>query len=209
MTLPEMPTMNATTSTEPAPHEDLVPWVRDQAREGCTRLILEHLEQPIHAHLSEQIARTWTLDDETDAARLAEQILQTATSEGKLFAGPTLYGVFAQLPGRTDHVNRMLLRVEGTREEAKAESLCEEPPESPDARGMVSQMLRHTELSARIALSQTLEIVEHYKGIVQRQSARIAALEAERPGSGATPRASSRRNTPAVPGRRRAARRAR
>jgi hypothetical protein len=49
--------------------------------------------------------------------------------------------------------------------------------ESADARGLVSQMMRHTEASARIALGQTLEIVEHYKSISKERGERVISLE--------------------------------
>jgi hypothetical protein len=144
--------------------------MREQSREGCTRIVLQQ-----RMHDVEQLVREWTLDPVADPEILAGEVLRAATSEGKLLRGPTLYGVFSHRPGAESHSDRKFFRVEGTGGEL--DSLFREGTEI-DSRSMVAQMLRHSEASARITLGQTLEIVEHYRAIVERQSARIAELEA-------------------------------
>lgn len=150
-------------------HVDLANWVRSQQRDACSRIALRQ-----RVHDVEQHVREWALEPTVDADALAEEIRVKASDEGRQLRGPTLYGVFAYRPGASSHHDRKLFRVEGMG--AGADSLLGET-ESADPRGMVSQMMRHTEASARIALGQTLEIVEHYKGILRQRDARIAELE--------------------------------
>jgi hypothetical protein len=72
------------------------------------------------------------------------------------------------------HVDRMLRRVEGN---AGGGNALFGETEMADPRGIVAMMMRHSEASARIALGQTLEIVEHYKSIGKEQAERVASLE--------------------------------
>jgi hypothetical protein len=151
-------------------HIDVGDWLRMQLRDGCSRIILRQRIQDIEQHV-----REWPLTPETDLAALAEEIRAKMNNEGRQLRGPTLFALFSFRAGCSDiHVDRMLQRIDGS---AGGGSALFGETEASDARGIVSMMMRHTEASARIALGQTLEIVEHYKSISKERGERVAALE--------------------------------
>jgi hypothetical protein len=153
-------------------HVDIANWIRAQAADGVDRLVLRQRVRDIDQHV-----REWTLSLSTDPDALAEEIRVKASDEGRQFRGPIQYGVFSYRGiGSTAYYDRHFFRVEGMAN--GGEALIAET-EFSDGRGLVSQMMRHTEASAKIALGQTLEIVEHYKSILRARDVRIAALEAK------------------------------
>jgi len=152
-----------------ADHIDVGDWLRMQLRDGCNRIILRQRIQDIEQHV-----REWPLTPETDLVALAEEIRAKMNNEGRQLRGPTLFALFSFRAGCDMHIDRMLQRIEGS---AGGGSALFGETEASDARGIVSMMMRHTEASARIALGQTLEIVEHYKSISKERGDRVAALE--------------------------------
>jgi hypothetical protein len=153
-------------------HVDIANWIRAQISDGVDRLVLRQRVRDIDQHV-----REWALQPSTDPDALAEEIRVKASDEGRQFRGPIQYGVFSYRGiGSTAYYDRHFFRVEGMAN--GGEALISET-EFSDGRGLVSQMMRHTEASAKIALGQTLEIVEHYKSILRARDVRIAALEAK------------------------------
>ncbi len=150
-------------------HIDLGDWLRNQAREGCVRIQLRQRIQEV-----EQQVREWLLDPTTDTDALAEIIRAKMNDEARQLRGPTLFGLFSFQPNRTMHHDRVTRRIDGMG--GHSDALIGET-EAADSRGIVSQMMRHNEASARIALGQTLEIVEHYKSITKASGERVTALE--------------------------------
>ena len=88
------------------------------------------------------------------------------------FRGPTLYGLFSYREAGKRYVSRTLLRVAGQGfNQAMGET------EAADARGLTSQMMRHTEVASRIALGHTQEIIAHYQHLLEARDKRIEDLE--------------------------------
>ena len=153
-------------------HVDIANWIRAQIREGVDRLVLRQRVRDIDQHV-----REWPLEPRTDPDALAEEINVKASDEGRQFRGPIQYAVFSYRGfGSTSYHDRHFFRVDGMAN--GGEALIAET-EYSDKGGLVSQMMRHTEASAKIALGQTLEIVEHYKSILRARDARITVLEAK------------------------------
>jgi hypothetical protein len=150
-------------------HIEVGDWLRMQLRDGCTRIVLRQRVGEIEQHV-----REWSMGPETDLVTLAEEIRGKMNDEGRQLRGPTLFALFSFRTGQPMHVDRMLRRVEGT---AGGNNALFGETEASDARGIVAMMMRHNEASARIALGQTLEIVEHYKSISKERGERVAALE--------------------------------
>jgi hypothetical protein len=161
-------TLMKTYSTE---HADLANWVRVQIQNGCVRIALC---QRVGAE--NQNVRDWLLTPDIDVDGLAEDASKRMYDEARVLRGPTIYVMFGFKPGAFEYSDRKIFRIEGIG--ANPDSLLGET-EQPDTRGIVSQMMRHNEASARISLGQTLGIVEHYKAILRERDARIAALEAK------------------------------
>jgi hypothetical protein len=150
-------------------HIELGDWLRMQVRDGCTRIVLRQRVGEVEQHV-----REWPMTPETDLVALAEEIRAKMNDEGRQLRGPTLFALFSFRADPRMHVDRMLRRVEGT---AGGGNALFGETEASDARGIVAMMMRHNEAAARIALGQTLEIVEHYKSISKERGERVAALE--------------------------------
>jgi hypothetical protein len=146
-----------------------------QAREGCIRIVLMQRVQE-----TEQLVRQWVIDATTDIDALGQIIRAKMNDEARQLRGPTLFALFSYRPceradGDEIHHDKMTRRVYGNGS-AHGDALIGET-EMPNASGIVSQMMRHSEASARIALGQTLEIVEHYKSINRERNERVNVLE--------------------------------
>ena len=150
-------------------HIEVGDWLRMQLRDECTRIVLRQRVGEIEQHV-----REWPMAPDTDLVALAEEIRSKMNDEGRQLRGPTLFALFSFRGDRQIHVDRMLRRVEGS---AGAGNALFGETEQADSRGIVAMMMRHSEASARIALGQTLEIVEHYKSIGKERGDRVAALE--------------------------------
>jgi hypothetical protein len=150
-------------------HIEVGDWLKMQLREGCTRIVLRQ-----HVGDTEEHVREWALVPETDVGTVAEEIRAKMNDEGRQLRGPTLFALFSFRPGRDMHVDRMLRRIMGN---AGGGNAIFGETEMADPRGIVAMMMRHSEAAARIALGQTLDIVEHYKSIGKEQAERVASLE--------------------------------
>ena len=150
-------------------HIEIGDWLAMQIRDGCTRIVLRQRIQDLEQHVKD-----FPLTPETDVVALAEEIRAKMNDDGRQLRGPTLFALFSFRAGQNVHVDRILRRVEGT---AGGGGALFGETEASDARGIVAMMMRHSEASARIALGQTLEIVEHYKSIGKERGERVAALE--------------------------------
>lgn len=150
-------------------HADVANWLRSQAAEGCCRVILCQ-----RVGSEQQHVREWSVPDGLDADALAKEITKRMLDEARVLRGPSMYLLFSFKPDTSSYFDRRICRVEGIG--ASADTLLGDT-EQADPRGIVSQMMRHNEASAKISLGQTLAIVEHYKQILRERDARIATLE--------------------------------
>jgi hypothetical protein len=150
-------------------HADIANWLRTQVSDGCCRV---HLTQRVG--VENQHVREWPIAEGVDVDALAEEIDRRMREEARVLRGPTRYTIFGFKLGAYDYHDRKIVLIEGIG--ASTDMVLGET-EQPDGRGIVSQMMRHNEASARISLGQTMAIVEHYKAILHERDARIAVLE--------------------------------
>jgi hypothetical protein len=153
----------------PASSIDLAKWLAARRSDGCTLVVLRH-----RSFDADQQVREWPLAEDSDMNDLAQQIESCAADDGRHFRGPTLYGVFAYREPGTPYVARTMLRVEG---QGAREAFFSET-EAPDARGITSQLMRHNEVAARMALTQTSDIIDYYRRALDARDERIEQLEA-------------------------------
>jgi len=163
-----MKTLGAVKTFTPE-HADIANWLRVQVYEGCSRVNLRQRVGEGESHV-----REWPIGPDMDVDALAEEVAAKVHDEGRVLRGPTMYALLAYKPGALSHFDRKLFRIEGMG--SHNDALLGET-EAPDGKGLVAQMMRHTEASAKIGLGQTLAIVEHYKQILRERYARIATLE--------------------------------
>ncbi len=147
---------------------DLVQWLERQFHDNATRLVLRQRADGI-----EQVVRDFQMPGGgADAHALAMEIHKRANEDGRLCHGRILYGVFSYRG--TDYLDRFFFGVQGEQEE----------PFSVSARdatlgGVTSQLMRHNEANARLAIGQTVDIIGHYKALLITREKRIEELEAK------------------------------
>jgi hypothetical protein len=144
-------------------------WLRDQVEDSCVRVALRQKTEDTEQHV-----REWSLVDVANVDDLVEEIEACAHADSLNFRGPTLYGLFSYREGGKRYVSRTLLRVAG---QGFSQSMVGET-EAADARGLTSQMMRHTEVASRIALGHTQEIILQYQQLLAQRDKRIEDLEA-------------------------------
>jgi hypothetical protein len=147
---------------------DLAKWLAAQLSDECMLVVLRHRGAD-----ADQQVREWPLASDTDVNDIADQIEACAHEDGRHFRGPTVYGVFAYREAGKAAVARTLLRIEG---QGAAEAFMGET-ETADARGITSQLMRHNEVAARMALGTTADIIEYYRRALDARDRRIDELE--------------------------------
>ena len=145
-------------------------WIRDQVDDHCVRLALRQKTEDAEQHV-----REWSLVDIANVDDLVEEIETCAHADSLNFRGPTLYGLFSYREAGKRYVSRTLLRVAG---QGFNQAMMVGETEAADARGLTSQMMRHTEVASRIALGHTQEIILQYQQILAARDKRIEDLEA-------------------------------
>jgi hypothetical protein len=158
--------MTAAIATYGAELGELAKWVDEQIANGATRLVLRHKNEDGGG---DQLVREFPVLDAGGPARIADLIRSRAHEEGRHFRGKSLYGVFAYRD--RDYIDRFFFSVEGEMEGS--------PFGLRDATlsGVTSQLMRHNEANARLAIGQTLDVIGHYKALLAAREKRIEELE--------------------------------
>lgn len=157
---------------------DLARWISEQAAKLAARIILAQ-----RAGTTGQVIDEWTLAELVDANALAQVIYGAAVRDAHALRTSLAYGVFAIRNDRPDPVGCFGFRVEC------ASSGWLQPSDSPDERGVIAMLMRHSELSARLSLGHSRGILDQYEHLLSQNTAhhqqllqqayqRIAALEA-------------------------------
>jgi hypothetical protein len=144
----------------------LAQWLARQVADGATRV---HLRQKSD-NGGEQLVREFPLAGE-DPAALADMIKRRAHDEGRLFRGRSVYGVLAFRDD--DYLDRYFFAVDG------AEPVIHGGQHDATLSGVTSQLMRHNEANARLAIGQTLDVIDHYKNLLAAREKRIEELEAK------------------------------
>lgn len=147
---------------------ELAKWVDEQITLGATRLVLRHKSEEGGP---DQLVRDFPILDAGGPARLADIIRSRAHEEGRHFRGKSLYGVFAYR--ERDYLDRYFFTVEG---EMEAGSFLQR---DATLSGVTTQLMRHNEANARLAIGQTLDVIGHYKSLLVAREKRIEELEAQ------------------------------
>ncbi|MEO8874157.1 MAG: hypothetical protein ABI461_01105, partial [Polyangiaceae bacterium] len=92
-----------------------------------------------------------------------------AADDGRHFPGRSIYGAFA-FKDRT-YVDRLFFPVEGEEDESRFGM------RDANLSGVTTQLMRHNEANARLAIGQTLDVINHYRGLLTAREKRIEELE--------------------------------
>jgi hypothetical protein len=171
-----MPLVSASPSSF-SDHLALLNWLERMTEAQAVRVILRQRAEKG----GDQRVAEWALPRETDP--LAREIEQKAEDDARQQRGRSLYGVFAYRTGDKKAFDRLFLSpqpntaktVEGIMEQAP-ESMALQAGASP-VTVLLSQLMRHNEASAHMALGHTDEIIAHYQRIVGALERRVQELE--------------------------------
>jgi hypothetical protein len=149
---------------------ELTQWVAEQHKAGADKLLLRRRTEELNGH---ELVRSWSVEGAVNAAELAASILRTGHDEGRFFAGRSVYGVFS-IAGRNP-LARYFFDVEG--QESDVGGFSAAAARETNLSSVTSQLMRHNEANARLAIGQTLDIVGHYKAMLTVRDRRIEELE--------------------------------
>jgi hypothetical protein len=158
-------TSNAITTYSSPELGDLTQWLERQLADGATRVVLRQKGE----EGGEQLVRDFSTAEGGGPAALADLIHRRAHDDGRHFRGRSLYGVFAYR--ERDYLDRFFFVVEGLEEHVSFGS------RDANLSGVTSQLMRHNEASARLAIGQTLDVIGHYKALLAAREKRIEELE--------------------------------
>lgn len=159
--------MSALTNYSAPSHVDLAQWIERQLDEGVTCIVLR---QKNH-NGAENLVREFGVEDAGGATALANVIHARAADDGRHFPGRSVYGVFAFKDGT--YVDRLFFPVEGEEDESRFGL------RDANLSGVTQQLMRHNEANARLAIGQTLDVINHYRGLLTAREKRIEELEAK------------------------------
>lgn len=151
---------------EATTHEELKDWIASVIEKEGTRLELRQKGDG-----AESRVREWKLPD-AESGTLAREIQEHADRDGRHLRGPVLYVLLAYREEGA-YFARIFVSARG---KDVGDRVLE--TESPTVEGVTSQLMRHTEASARIAVGQTSAIILQYQKMLESAYARIAQLEA-------------------------------
>ena len=158
--------MSAITTYSAPSHVDLAQWLERQLAEGVTCIVLRQKSQTG----AENLVREFSVDDAAGGATaLANVIHARAADDGRHFPGRSLYGVFAFREGT--YVDRFFFPIEGEEDEARFGL------RDANLTGVTTQLMRHNEANARLAIGQTLDVITHYRSLLAAREKRIEELE--------------------------------
>ncbi len=171
-----MPLVSASPSSF-SDHLALVNWLERMTEAQAVRVILRQRAEKG----GDQRVAEWSLPRELEP--LAREIAQKAEDDARQQRGRSLYGVFAYRAADKKAFDRLFLSpqhstaktVEGIMEQAP-ESMALQAGASP-VTVLLSQLMRHNEASAHMALGHTDEIIAHYQRIVGALERRVQELE--------------------------------
>jgi hypothetical protein len=146
---------------------DLAHWLERQVADGATRLVLRQKSE----EGGEQLVRDFSTGEAASPAILAEGIYRRANEDGRHFRGRSLYGVFSYRD--RDYLDRFFFVVQGDEDHSSFGS------RDANLTGVTSQLMRHNEANARLAIGQTLDVIGHYKALLAAREKRIEELEAK------------------------------
>jgi hypothetical protein len=154
---------------------ELTAFLETQARQRSSRIVLAEKSSEQNHPVGE-----WQLEEMLDARSLATIIHSAGVREAHVLRESVAYGVFAFHADSPSVVGRFVFRIEVGNGFA--------PSRKADEHGIIGMLMGHAEISARLSLGHSREIVDQYQTLFVQQNvhaarqleqahARIRALE--------------------------------
>jgi hypothetical protein len=157
--------MSGLTTYSSPEHSELAQWLERQVADGVTRLVLRQKGD----EGGDTLVREFPVEGAGGPGALADTLHRRAKDDGRHFRGRSLYGVFAYRD--RDYIDRYFFSVEGDEEQHHFGT------REANLSGVTSQLMRHNEANARLAIGQTLDVIAHYKTLLTAREKRIEELE--------------------------------
>lgn len=152
----------------------LAQWLRQQMQSmeteiPCVRMVLKHA---LATGKTGQVAQ-YPITPSTDPDSLGLEIVDAATTDAEGLGELQRYSVCAYYKGNEDEVkSRFSFRIHIAKDEDDSSGLSE----SPDSKGLTSQMMRHTEAMMRSSTIANAETARILLRTVERQAETIETL---------------------------------
>jgi len=140
----------------------------------CYKLVVRHFsinKKPQGDVGQVRVSRDALVDNLNGVDAVISEVINLAqTDANNLHSGIQLYAVFAFYKKNTNYTPRHFFRV-SAEEEYDPETSGSDPTETPDARGLVSQLMRHNEALARTSVMNTGFLIQtlQQENLSQRQ----------------------------------------
>lgn len=116
--------------------------------------------------------RAWGVTAETDPEDLASVVNVAAREDAAAFRGVTTYAVCLYRDGASTYASRCMFLISG---DDRAFGIGESEPAS--AEGLLAQLMRHNEITTRVAMQSMGDVISHYRKVVETKDARVERLE--------------------------------
>ncbi len=116
--------------------------------------------------------RAWGVTTETDPDDLASVVNVAAREDAAAFRGVTTYAVCLYRDGAATYASRCMFLISG---DDRAFGIGESEPAS--AEGLLAQLMRHNEITTRVAMQSMADVIGHYRKVVETKDARVERLE--------------------------------
>ena len=157
--------MSAIATYSAPAHVDLAQWLEKQLEDGVSCIVLRQKSD----EGSETLVREFGVEEAPGATALANLIHARAAEDGRHFRGRSLYGAFAFRDGK--YADRFFFVIEGEEDHAHFGA------RDANLSGVTTQLMRHNEANARLAIGQTLDVISHYRSLLAAREKRIEELE--------------------------------
>ena len=131
--------------------------VNDPELGNCHKLVIRHFsvgKKPQGDVGTVRVAENLATDPGGVDALISEVVNRAQADANNLHSGIQLYGVFAYYTKNPNYTPRCFFRV-SAEEEYDPEASGGDPTETPDARGLTTQLMRHLEAMARTSVMNT------------------------------------------------------
>lgn len=159
---------------------EMIDWIRrqcflhsDEKNGKCTSLIVSHVGSGKNA----KVATIPIVDSVTpdDMDEIASEIIQAVTIDAEAIGGLQKYYIQAVFENLSEPINRFAFRLQGSSEDT-VDTFDSEPA---NQKGLLGQLMRHSEASHRISVASTGHVIAMQNKIIARQAEQLETMQAK------------------------------
>lgn len=167
---------------DPSTRRTMMDWIRRQVfanadtKNGrCTSLLVLHMGG------STKNARVTSVDisqkvEPDDIEEICSEVIQASVLDAEALGGLQKYFITATFENLGDPINRYAFRINGSGAEDNVDTYDSEPA---NQKGLMSQLMRHSEASHRISVASTGHVITMQNKIISRQAEQLEAMQSK------------------------------